>query len=117
MSRGLEASHRPQRPTITRHVARFAALLLFAASVQASPPSEAQLCTNAPRSEWLSEQQVRQIFDESQYALVKFKVSKTNCYEFYAIAKDNTVVEAYYNPLSGQRVRHTTISPPSSASK
>ena len=90
---------------------------MLATPVQASPPNEAQLCTNAPRSEWLSEQHVRQIFDESQYILVKFKVSKTNCYEFYAIAKDNSVVEAYYNPQSGQLMRHTKISVPASPAK
>jgi hypothetical protein len=41
---------------------------------------------------------------------VKFKISRGNCYEFYAIAQDGSVVEAYVDPVSGERVRYNRVS-------
>ncbi len=76
----------------------------------ASGPAEKVICTTAPRSTWMGEAKVRALFGAEKYALVKFKVSRGNCYEFYAIALDGSVVEAYYDPVSGERVRYNRVS-------
>jgi hypothetical protein len=72
---------------------------------QASGPVESLVCTSKPRTSWVGEKRIRQAFGESAYAKVFFKVTKGNCYEFYAIGKDGSVVEAYYDPVSMQPVR------------
>lgn len=43
--------------------------------------------------------------------LVKFKVSKGRCHEFYAIEHDGTVVEACVHPVTGKTVRMTRVPP------
>lgn len=76
---------------------------------QASAPAEKLVCTQAPRSEWMSEAKIRQIFGDKDYQLTKFKVSGGNCYEFYAVHHDGSVVEAYYNPVSGEVMRYNRV--------
>lgn len=85
---------------------------LTAVPVQASPPAEKVFCTNAPRSQWISEAQARQRFKASDYALVKYKISSGNCHEFYAVDANGGVVESYLHPLTGETVRSTRIAPP-----
>jgi hypothetical protein len=75
----------------------------------ASTPDEQLLCTQAPKSKWISEAKMREIFKAKDYALVKFKISTTHCYEFYAIRKDGGVVEAYYNPENGQLMKYNFV--------
>ncbi|MGB4117815.1 MAG: PepSY domain-containing protein [Polaromonas sp.] len=74
-------------------------------SVYASGPVESLVCTSAPRQKWVGESKIREAFGESAYAKVFFKISKGNCYEFYAIGKDGSIVEAYYDPVSMRPVR------------
>lgn len=81
----------------------------------ASPPIEKIVCTDAPRATWMSESQARAIFNAPAYALVRFKVSKGNCHEFYAVATNGDVVEAYLHPVTGAIVRQTRIPAPSAA--
>lgn len=76
----------------------------------ASSPAEKLICTQAPRSTWMSEAKVREIFGDKHYALVKFKVSRGNCYEFYAVSNDGSIVEAYYHPVSGEQLRLNRVS-------
>ena len=76
---------------------------------EASPPAEKIVCTHATRSEWLPEAKIREIFGDKNYALAKLKVSRGNCYEFYAVHSDGSVVEAYYNPVSGELVRYNKV--------
>ena len=84
------------------------------ASAIASTPAEKIVCTSAPSVQWMSETQARELFRASTYVLVKFKVSRGNCYEFYAIDHDGSVVEAYLNPVNGQLVRNTRLPNPDS---
>ena len=93
--------------------------LLVAATgpVLASTPSEKVVCTDQPRSRWMSEQQARTLFNASRYMLVKFKVSKGRCHEFYAVEHDGTVVEAYVHPVTGKTVRMTRVPPQPGAVK
>ena len=79
--------------------------------VLASSPLEKLICTNAPRSEWLPESKMREIFGDKEFSLVKFKVSSGNCYEFYAVHKDGSIVEAYYDPVSGKSMRYNRVLP------
>jgi hypothetical protein len=76
---------------------------------RASAPQEKVVCTDAPRSQWISEAQARERFEASRYVLVKYKVSRGNCHEFYAIDAQGTVVEAYMHPVTGEIIRSTRI--------
>lgn len=89
-----------------------AALLCISAcgAAEASSPAEKLVCTQAPRAEWMPEQKIREIFGDKEYALVKFKISRGNCYEFYAIHRDGSVVEAYHHPVSGAVMRQNRVS-------
>jgi hypothetical protein len=90
----------------------FLTLLAWSAgSAQASTPAEKVVCTDQPRSQWMSEQQARKRFKAADYLLVKFKISRGNCYEFYAIEHGGSIVEAYLHPVTGEAVRLTRQPP------
>lgn len=101
--------------TLIRATAGLVALVGLAAAVGtpawATPKGETLVCTDAPRSQWMTEAQARARFGSAEYLLVKFKESTGNCYEFYAVAHDGTVVEAYVNPVTGEAVRQTRVAP------
>ena len=78
----------------------------------ASTPQEKVVCTEAPRNQWMTEVQARKLFKADDYALVKFKVSKGNCHEFYAVDHQGGVTEAYMHPVTGAQVRITRIPAP-----
>lgn len=86
--------------------------LLVSAPAQASTPKEKVFCTNAPRSQWTSEAQARERFRAQDYVLVKYKISKGNCHEFYAVDAQGGVVESYLHPITGEAVRTTRIPAP-----
>lgn len=90
-------------------------LSLCAGLAHASSPAEKVVCTRLPTSQWMSEQQARARFNASSYLLVKFKISRGGCHEFYAVEHDGTVVEAYVHPVTGETVRMTRV-PPAPAS-
>lgn len=96
---------------ISRSAARlaFGLMCLGSGTAWGSSPAEKVVCTQAPRSTWISEAKVRAAFGTEDFSLVKFKVSRGNCYEFYAIAKDGSVVEAYYDPTTGEPVRYNRV--------
>lgn len=101
------------RPLATANLAAW--LCVVAASTglaHASTPQEKVVCTQAPRDQWMSEQQARKLFKATDYALVKFKVSKGNCHEFYAVDHQGGVTEAYMHPITGAQVRITRIPAP-----
>ena len=86
-------------------------LACSAGSARASTPGEKVVCTTAPRSQWMTEQQARERVKASDYLLVKFKVSRGNCHEFYAIEHGGSIVEAYMHPVTGEAVRLTRQPP------
>lgn len=93
----------------------FMALALFSTftgHALASEPKDRVICTNEPQSSWMSEAQARKRFQAEKYLLVRFKIASENCHEFYAVAHDGTVVEAYVHPITGEVVRLTRIEPP-----
>lgn len=77
----------------------------------ASTPAEQVFCTQAPRSQWVGEARIREIFGTQDYVTIAFKESKTHCYEFYAIRKDGDVIEAYYHPVSAALLKYSRMSP------
>ena len=83
--------------------------LALAGVAQASTPVEKIICTQAPRNTWMSEQQARAAFKAESYVLVRFKISKGNCHEFYAVDAQGTVVESYLHPITGEVVRSTRV--------
>jgi hypothetical protein len=87
-------------------------ICVFAVTLQTSDAStlaEQHNCTNALRTTWLPEAQVKRNFGMENFSSVKFKISRSNCYEFYAVAKSGEIIEAYYHPLTGALVRETRI--------
>jgi hypothetical protein len=76
---------------------------------QASSPGERIVCTTLPGQAWLGEEKIRAIFGASDYLRADFKVSKTRCYEFYAIKKNGDIVEAYYHPVTGELVKRNVL--------
>lgn len=82
---------------------------LLVPSVQASNPKDALKCTTAAKTTWVSEAKIREVFEEKKYTKVFFKVSRGNCYEFYAIGKDNSIVEAYYDPVTAEPLRFNRV--------
>ena len=94
------------------HAARHCALAcLLPATAIASTPAEQVRCTDEPRGKWLSEEKIKQVFGMEKYALVKFKVSRTNCYEFYAVQHSGEIIEAYYHPVTGKLVKENRVQP------
>lgn len=89
-------------------------LLALAATGRAfaSTPGEQVRCTSQPRTAWLSEARIKEKFGADKYAAVKFKVSRTNCYEFYAVTHEGDIVEAYYDPIDGRLVRENRMTAP-----
>ena len=77
----------------------------------ASRPDEKVVCPVTPGRTPLTEAEARSRFGADDYILVRFKRSKGGCHEFYAVAHDGTVVEAYLDPISGAPVRVTRIPP------
>lgn len=87
-------------------------LLAFAAlhHAHASSPGEKVVCSNpGERASWMPEARIREIFGEKDFTQVKLKISRGSCYEFYAVHKDGSIVEAYYHPISGQVMRYNRV--------
>ena len=61
-------------------------------------------CKVYPKSEWASEDTLKQALKEEGYAIKKFKIDG-NCYEIYGRNKDGKKVEIYFDPVSGNAVK------------
>ena len=82
-----------------RHVLVAATALSFAGVAVAGPQ-----CTDAPKSEWMSEDAMKQELVDQGYTIDKFKVTDGNCYEIYGEDKGGVKVEIYFNPVDGEAV-------------
>lgn len=63
------------------------------------------ICTTAPRSEWLAEDEMKLLAQHRGYRIKTFKISKTSCYEVYGFDREGRIVEAYFNPVTTRLVR------------
>lgn len=111
----MKPQHRLAHARLLRGLALASLLATNLLDALASSPKEVVRCTDAPRNTWIPVPKIREVFGEKNYTLVKFKISRANCYEFYAVAKDNSIVEAYYDPVTGNLVRHTRVTIPPQA--
>jgi len=74
--------------------------LLFAGTVFAGPQ-----CTDAPKSQWMSQDAMKQQLKADGYTVDRFKVTDGNCYEIYGEEADGVKVEIYHNPVDGEVVK------------
>lgn len=110
MTHALLPRHPPAaRPLALATLLALSGLQSLVPAAHASSPTEKVFCTDAPRSQWMSEARARELFGASRYVAVKFKVSKGNCHEFYAVDAQGGVVEAYLHPVTGKEIRSTRI--------
>ena len=86
-------------------VATMAAAPLTPASAGYSREKVAEVCTNAPRSEWFSEEEMKLLAQHRGYRIKTFKVASNSCYEVYGFDRTNRIVEAYFNPVTARLVR------------
>ncbi len=63
------------------------------------------ICTTAPRSEWLPQDEMKLLAEHRGYRIKTFKLAKGDCYEIYGFDKEGRIVEAYFNPVTSRLVR------------
>jgi hypothetical protein len=61
-------------------------------------------CTDAPKSQWMPQQQMKDRILKDGYTIDKFKVSG-QCYEIYGQDKAGNQVEIYFDPTDGRIVK------------
>ncbi|WP_280546981.1 PepSY domain-containing protein [Halomonas sp. 11-S5] len=74
---------------------------LLAASVSALAGPN---CTDAPESEWMSQDQMKQQVADAGYKVKTFKTTGS-CYEIYGWDDQERRVEIYFNPVNGDIVK------------
>lgn len=72
---------------------------LFSLGALAAPP-----CTNAPQSQWMPQQALKDRLVKQGYTIDKFLISGT-CYEIYGKDKAGKLVEIYFDPTDGHIVK------------
>ena len=63
------------------------------------------ICTTAPRSDWLPEDEMKLLAEHRGYRIKTFKLAKGDCYEIYGFDREGRIVEAYFNPVTSRLVR------------
>ncbi len=61
-------------------------------------------CSNTPKSEWLSEEEIKAKAIEMGYDVRRLKVDD-GCYEINAIDPDGRKVEVYFHPITAEVVK------------
>jgi hypothetical protein len=77
----------------------FVIAAMLSATVSAAPQ-----CTNAPRSQWMTEEAMKQKVLDQGYTIKVFKVSGS-CYEIYGKDKAGKKVEIYFDPTDGHNIK------------
>jgi hypothetical protein len=62
-------------------------------------------CTEAPQSDWMSEEAMQQQIADMGYEVKEFKTTDGNCYEIYGWDDQERRVEIYFNPVDGEIVK------------
>lgn len=70
-----------------------------------SHQSSSDSCTDAPRSEWLPEDEMKLLAQHRGYRIKTFKIAYNSCYEVYGFDRNKQIVEAYFNPVTSRLVR------------
>jgi hypothetical protein len=74
-------------------------LLVVSVAVLAEPT-----CTDAPQSDWMSQEAMQQQIADMGYKVKAFKTTDTGCYEIYGWDDQERRVEIYFNPVDGSIV-------------
>lgn len=62
-------------------------------------------CTDAPQSDWMSEDEMKQQIADMGYKVKEFKTTDGSCYEIYGWDDQERRVEIYFNPVNGEIVK------------
>jgi hypothetical protein len=83
---------------ITLRLALTTALVILTSTAMASPR-----CTDAPKTQWLSADQIRHMFQSMGFKddVRKLQVSSGLCWEIEGTNKDGQKVEVYFHPITG----------------
>lgn len=73
--------------------------------VPVSREQREDVCTTAPRAEWLPEDEMRLLAEHRGYRIKTFKIANGSCYEVYGFDRQGQIVEAYFNPVTSRLVR------------
>lgn len=76
-----------------------------AAPVGFNREMKADVCSTAPRSEWLPEDEMKLLVQHRGYRIKTFKIANNSCYEVYGFDREGRIVEAYFNPVTSRLVR------------
>ena len=76
-------------------------LTLFSTGALAGPQ-----CNPAPRDKWLTEAEMKAKAVAMGYSINVFKKTTGNCYEIYGKDAQGKRVEVYFNPVTGEPIRH-----------
>lgn len=67
--------------------------------------NETTVCTSAPQSDWLNQEQFQAGLLSDGYQIKEFKVTDGNCYEIYGKNTQGVKIEIYFNPVDGSIVK------------
>lgn len=70
--------------------------------------NEPTVCTSAPQSDWMNQEEFQANLIAGGYQIKEFKVTEGNCYEIYGRDSSDNKVEIYFNPLDGSIVKQET---------
>lgn len=76
-------------------------LTLFSAGAFAGPK-----CNPAPQDKWLTESEMKAKAIAMGYSINVFKKTAGNCYEIYGKNAEGKRVEVYFNPVTGEPMKH-----------
>lgn len=80
-----------------------AAILLIALTpTLAMAETEREDCTNAPKSQWMSESALKQKVEDAGYKDIRSMDLRGSCYEVYAFTKDGKRAEIYVDPATAK---------------
>ncbi|MBB5745198.1 PepSY domain-containing protein [Brevundimonas variabilis] len=72
----------------------------------AEPAAAGPKCTTAPRSQWLTEAQMRTRITQMGYTNIRVFQVSGSCYEIYARAPNGRRAEVYFNPVTAAVVEN-----------
>ena len=76
-------------------------LSLLGATASAEPK-----CVSKPDDKWLTEAEMRSRAVAMGYVISVFKKTTGNCYEIYGKNAEGKRIEVYFNPVTGEPVKH-----------
>jgi hypothetical protein len=87
--------------------AKYLGMLMLSGTVLAGcgVASNPTICTDAPESQWMNQDDFQANLLADGYQINEFKVTDGKCYEIYGVDADGEKVEIYFNPVDGSIVK------------